>query len=136
MVAGARRILRLHFAPRALAPSRIAARQSPSAPPRTRLALDDGRRLGGKAGTVVRARSAGFGAGRAAGGGVADDLAANREQWSAREVPDSALAGSLLEELQVEPDDYWSWHCTFHSPRLKKAQPLLGSTRVTDLAVN
>ena len=67
---------------------------------------------------------------------VAGDLAAKLEQWCARDVPDSALAGSLLETLQVEPDDYWSWHCTFRSPRLKKAQPLLGATRVTDLAVN
>jgi hypothetical protein len=38
--------------------------------------------------------------------------------------------------LQVEPDDFWSWHYTFRSARLKKAQPLLGGTRVTDLAVN
>ena len=67
---------------------------------------------------------------------VTADLPAKLEQWCAREVPDSALAGSLLEALQVEPDDYWSWHCTFRSPRLKKAQPLLGATRVTDLAVN
>ena len=37
---------------------------------------------------------------------VAGDLAAKLEQWCAREVPDSALAGSLLETLQVEPDDY------------------------------
>jgi hypothetical protein len=67
---------------------------------------------------------------------LAGDLAAKLEQWCARKLPDSALAGSLLETLQVEPDDYWSWHCTFRSPRLKKAQPLLGATRVTDLAVN
>ncbi len=65
-----------------------------------------------------------------------DNLASKLEQWCARETPDSALAASLLEALQVEPDDFWSWHCTFRSPRLKKAQPLLGSTRVTDLAVN
>ena len=64
------------------------------------------------------------------------DLAQKLERWCAREVPDSALADSLLEALQVEPDDFWSWHCTFRSPRLKKAQPLLGGTRVTDLAVN
>jgi hypothetical protein len=64
------------------------------------------------------------------------DLAQKLERWCAREVPDSALADSLLEALQVAPDDFWSWHCTFRSPRLKKAQPLLGSTRVTDLAVN
>ena len=65
-----------------------------------------------------------------------DDLASKLEQWCARDVPDSALAASLLEGLQVEPDDFWSWHCTFRSPRLKKSQPLLGATRVTDLAVN
>jgi hypothetical protein len=67
---------------------------------------------------------------------VADDLPLKLQQWCARDVPDSALAPSLLEALQVEPDDYWSWHCTFRSPRLKKSQPLLGATRVTDLAVN
>ena len=67
---------------------------------------------------------------------VAGDLASKLEQWCAREVPDSALATSLLETLQVEPDDFWSWHCTFRSARLKKAQPLLGANRVTDLAVN
>jgi hypothetical protein len=38
--------------------------------------------------------------------------------------------------LQVEPDDFWSWHWTLRSARLKKAQPLLGATRSTDLAVN
>jgi hypothetical protein len=46
------------------------------------------------------------------------------------------LAGSLLETLQVEADEFWSWHWTFRSARLKKAQPLLGATRMTDLAVN
>jgi Protein of unknown function (DUF2851) len=63
-------------------------------------------------------------------------LPSKLERWCAREIPDAALAGSLLEALQVEPDDFWSWHCTFRSPRLKQAQPLLGATRVTDLAVN
>jgi hypothetical protein len=42
----------------------------------------------------------------------------------------------LMELLQVESDDYWSWHWTFKSTRLKKAQPLLGGARMTDLAVN
>ena len=65
-----------------------------------------------------------------------DGLPAKLERWCTREVPDSALAESLLETMQVEPDDFWSSHCTFRSPRLKKAQPLLGSSRVTDLAVN
>ncbi len=64
------------------------------------------------------------------------DLPSKLERWCAREVTDSALATSLLAALQVEPDEFWSWHCTFRSPRLKHAQPLLGATRVTDLAVN
>jgi hypothetical protein len=67
---------------------------------------------------------------------AADDLPSKLEHWCAREVPDSALPHSLLESLQVAPDDFWSWHYTFCSIRLKAAQPLLGGTRVTDLAVN
>ena len=72
----------------------------------------------------------------AAGWTIADDLAPKLERWCADEVPDAALASSLLKVLQVAPDDFWSWHCTFRSARLKKAQPLLGATRMTDLAVN
>jgi hypothetical protein len=63
-------------------------------------------------------------------------LPARLERWCARDWPDRALADSLLESLQAEPDEFWSWHCTFRSARLKRAQPLLGLTRVTDLAVN
>jgi hypothetical protein len=43
---------------------------------------------------------------------------------------------NLMEVLQVACDEHWSWHWTFKSARLKKPQPLLGSARVTDLAVN
>jgi hypothetical protein len=67
---------------------------------------------------------------------AADDLPSRLEQWCARELPDAALPHSLLETLQVEADDFWSWHYTFRSARLTKAQPLLGATRVTDLAAN
>ena len=67
---------------------------------------------------------------------VNGDLAAKLEQWCAREVPDAELAGSLLQALQVEPDDFWSWHFTIQSSRFPKAQPLLGAARVTDLAMN
>lgn len=63
-------------------------------------------------------------------------LVAKLEDWCVRDVPNSELLGSLHEALQVEPDDFWSWHYTFRSARLKKAQPLLGHTRVTDLAIN
>ena len=46
------------------------------------------------------------------------------------------LLSSLHEILQVERDEFWSWHWTFKSARLAKPQPLLGGTRATDLAVN
>jgi len=63
-------------------------------------------------------------------------LPAKLERWCAVTVKDIALVPSLLGVLQVERDEFWSWHWTLRSPRLKKSQPLLGSTRVTDLAVN
>ena len=50
--------------------------------------------------------------------------------------PSRALVDSLREILEVKRDEFWSWHWTFRSARLKKPQPLLGDARVTDLAVN
>ncbi len=64
--------------------------------------------------------------------GVVESL----ENWCAEKIPEKRLAGSLLKILQGGPDDYWSWHWTIRSPRLAKAQPLLGAGRVTDLAIN
>ena len=67
---------------------------------------------------------------------AAGDLPAKLEKWFTATVPDEALAETLLEALQVERDEFWSWHWTFRSARLAKAQPMLGAARVTDLAVN
>jgi hypothetical protein len=58
------------------------------------------------------------------------------ENWSAAEISDKRLLESLLEVLQAGRDEFWSWHWTFKSARMKKPQPLLGDARVTDLAVN
>ncbi|HTV76245.1 MAG TPA: hypothetical protein VMD57_04530, partial [Candidatus Baltobacteraceae bacterium] len=58
------------------------------------------------------------------------------ENWSVAEIPDNRLPDSLLEIFQVERDEFWSWHWTFKSARMKRPQPLLGTGRVTDLAVN
>jgi hypothetical protein len=58
------------------------------------------------------------------------------ESWSAAKISDKKLSESLLEILQVGRDEFWSWHWTFKSARMKKPQPLLGDARVTDLAVN
>jgi hypothetical protein len=67
---------------------------------------------------------------------AADHLIQKLENWCARELPDKMLPGSLREIFEVERDEFWSWHWTFRSVRLKKPQPLLGDARVTDLAVN
>jgi hypothetical protein len=67
---------------------------------------------------------------------TAGDLPAKFEGWFTDEIADKDLADSLLKLLQVERDDFWSWHWTFRSKRLARPQPLLGAARVTDLAVN
>ena len=67
---------------------------------------------------------------------VTGRLIPNLENWCAVEVPDRRLPGSLRKILEVERDDFWSWHWTFRSARLPAPQPLLGDARVTDLAVN
>jgi len=82
-----------------------------------------------------------------------EDFVSAIEKWITTDfaggAPTSRLAGTLappkdaqrllqtlLEILKVEHDEFWSWHWTFKSARLKKVQPLLGDARVTDLAIN
>ena len=72
----------------------------------------------------------------AAGWSGTADLASRLEQWCAKELNRHQMCAALLEALQVSPDDFWSWHWTLRSARLKKPQPLLGPTRVADLAMN
>jgi hypothetical protein len=67
---------------------------------------------------------------------AADKLPAAIERWCTRKFVDGEMPAALLEILQIGADNFWSWHWTIRSPRLKKAQPLLGSSRVSDLAVN
>ncbi len=67
---------------------------------------------------------------------TAGDLPAKLEGWFMQEIADEELTDSLLKLLQVERDDFWSWHWTFRSKRLARPQPMLGAARVTDLAVN
>lgn len=60
------------------------------------------------------------------------DFIAKIEKW----ISAKSNGDGLIKILQADRDDFWSWHWTFKSARLKKAQPLLGAARVTDLAVN
>jgi hypothetical protein len=66
----------------------------------------------------------------------ANTLPAKIERWCTKKFADGDMAPALLEILKIGPDEFWSWHWTIRSPRLKKAQPLLGASRVADLAVN
>ena len=84
---------------------------------------------------------------------AAGNLVSKLERWCASDISDgraalprglvpqcgispTQLMDSLRKILEVEHDEFWSWHWTFRSARLKKPQPLLGDARVTDLAVN
>ncbi|MGA2557559.1 MAG: DUF2851 family protein [Verrucomicrobiota bacterium] len=64
------------------------------------------------------------------------DFLPRLERWFTEEGTEASAAGSLLACLQAPEDDFWSWHWGLRSPRLAQPQPLLGATRVTDLAVN
>jgi len=67
---------------------------------------------------------------------AAGDYPAKLEQWFTATPADASPASSLLAALQPAPDDHWSWHWGFDSARLRQAQPLLGESRATDLAIN
>jgi len=64
------------------------------------------------------------------------ELPGRIERWGLTSTPAEALVSTLLKAMQAEPDEFWSWHWTLRSKPLAKMQPLLGATRVTDLAVN
>jgi Protein of unknown function (DUF2851) len=63
-------------------------------------------------------------------------LVSKLETWFTSSILDTELLASLSKILQVEQDEFWSWHWTFRSAKLSKPQPLIGITRVTDLAIN
>lgn len=67
-----------------------------------------------------------------ADGGMARKL----ERWCATDLPDDKLPDSLRQIFEPGRDEFWSWHWTLRSARLRKTQPMLGDARVTDLAVN
>ncbi len=58
------------------------------------------------------------------------------EAWLGTPCRDSRLASGLLEALQAGEDPFWERHWTLTSGEMAEARPLLGVTRVTDLAQN
>jgi hypothetical protein len=67
---------------------------------------------------------------------AAKNFTARLEEWFTTEAAAVSLPQSLLACLQPPQDDFWSRHWNFQSPPLAKAQPLLGESRATDLAIN
>jgi hypothetical protein len=41
-----------------------------------------------------------------------------------------------METTLAAQDEFWNWHLTIHSTRSARSQELLGTARITDLAVN
>jgi hypothetical protein len=56
------------------------------------------------------------------------------QAWCTGDHADPPAA--LLAALQVAEDPFWSWHWTWNSRRLSRPQPLMGASRMSDLAVN
>jgi hypothetical protein len=67
---------------------------------------------------------------------IFDGSAALPRGQADQQVSPTVMVNSLREILEVEHDDFWSWHWTFRSARMRQPAPLLGAARVTDLAVN
>lgn len=59
------------------------------------------------------------------------------ENWFTHQDSDAPVRiESLLDLLQIQDDEFWSWHWSFRSVRLPEPQPLIGAARVSDLAIN
>ncbi|MEO7297927.1 MAG: DUF2851 family protein [Verrucomicrobiota bacterium] len=56
------------------------------------------------------------------------------EKWFL--APTASPLSSLSKLLQIKDDEFWSWHWTFRSARLAQPQLLIGTARITDLAIN
>jgi hypothetical protein len=67
---------------------------------------------------------------------VSKNFLSRLEEWFVNDSKAQAPEQTLLSCLQPPLDEFWSRHWTFQSPRLDKAQPLLGESRATDLAIN
>jgi len=63
-------------------------------------------------------------------------IAQRLEQWLLAEVTEEDLEESLAKALSVPENAFWSRHWTFRSKPTRDAQPLLGSSRATDLSIN
>ncbi len=78
------------------------------------------------------ARRLALGAGWLSGGKLMTQL----ENWLLSPISNSELVPSLEDVLAIPSHEFWNYHWTLRSQRFAVAQPLLGSARTTDLAMN
>ena len=67
---------------------------------------------------------------------VANQIPARLQKWCVTQSRTAEAIHELSSILYQEKDDFWSWHWTLAGKPLAKPQPLIGSSRITDLAVN
>jgi hypothetical protein len=67
---------------------------------------------------------------------ASDKLIGQLESGFTSDQPEKLLVQSLLKCLQPPLDTFWSSHWSLRSPRLSKLHPLLGASRLSDLAIN
>jgi hypothetical protein len=67
---------------------------------------------------------------------AAGNMPQRLERWLLTATEPDELEGSLAKALAVEETAFWSRHWTFRSQPTATAQPLLGISRATDLAIN
>lgn len=64
------------------------------------------------------------------------DLPGRIEEWCGGEAPVRAAANRLLQILGQQSPSFFDDHCTFSAKPLARKAPLIGTARLTDLAVN
>jgi hypothetical protein len=67
-----------------------------------------------------------------ASGGLLERL----DAWMLADIEDSQLAPALLTIFQPSQDEFWSWHWSYPAGRSAKPIPLLGTARLSEMAVN
>ena len=72
----------------------------------------------------------------AAGWSIGEPLPARLQDWGASACKLKEMGHTLMDALQVQTDEFWARHWTLSSKAFKTPKPLLGASRVSDLAMN
>jgi hypothetical protein len=67
---------------------------------------------------------------------AAEDLVPEIERWCEDELGGRRSVAALLQTLAQRTPSFWEDHCTFSARALNRKMPLIGKSRLTELAVN